>query len=655
MKLTVFIVRGIASVVILSGIIGVYWFGSTGQDGLQRDDTILRASLAAHGTNKNELSMLTLIREQNETIARMSSLLHHATVATKSSSTSSSNGLTSLHEDHDKSADASVESKDNSIVKGGLLHTHALMMTKKEQEIERKDHEIALLKERISSLSSKSHQLISPQQQQPQQSPQPPAHYATYDHHAGGVSAPQGGQVGEECEAKYGYQLVTEWKKAKQVWCAPDSSSSSSSSESPSSLTCYPYHQQHKKLDGRGADMFCVAENMFVDFSKVEGGISHAVGMAKLGKYLKYKKGALFSPSCKKTSYYRPSLFMPHNAAQMSAFQDASESTSHSNVQVEDTPTYLLARDEDCENSFHSTADFTNMHLVSHVIDQDPASQQVILWDQHKDGPYTELISKTFAGGKKLLRPRDYQNKVVKFKKLIFHLESPAGLIFPKVARPGQLRCKSTWLFTSYAERVLRSFNLWNVAPPRVPHATMLIRNRTPTKNVGRIMSNQKEVEGVLREGNMMTHQVVDTAKLPFGEQLQIIRATNILIGVHGAGLMLILFAADEAVLLEVHPSYRQDRHFRHASRMVGHSYIPIRSMKRETCHGSSDNVEVPLEEFRAALDSAVRLARQFDTGISECGLKCPSEILALDRSLDPYYSKLGVRKTGSVNTKFPC
>lgn len=33
---------------------------------------------------------------------------------------------------------------------------------------------------------------------------------------------------------------------------------------------------------------------------------------------------------------------------------------------VQDTPTYLLARDEDCENAFHSTADFVSQfhHFV---------------------------------------------------------------------------------------------------------------------------------------------------------------------------------------------------------------------------------------------------------------------------------------------------
>ena len=40
-------------------------------------------------------------------------------------------------------------------------------------------------------------------------------------------------------------------------------------------------------------------------------------------------------------------------------------------------------------------------------------------------------------------------------------------------------------------------------------------------------------------------------------------------------GLMFVMFAADEAVLVELHPSYRQDRHFRHAARMTGKIAYP--------------------------------------------------------------------------------
>lgn len=108
---------------------------------------------------------------------------------------------------------------------------------------------------------------------------------------------------------------------------------------------------------------------------------------------------------------------------------------------------------------------------------------------------------------------------------------------------------------------------------------------------------------------------------------------------------------------------------------MTGKVYMPLRSTSRETCVGSSDNVKVPIDEFSRAIDGALRIARyiliqflyylhhcnyifpyhrQFDDGISECGLVCPKEILALDSRLDNFYTD-EFRKGRSINTQFPC
>jgi protein O-GlcNAc transferase len=179
-----------------------------------------------------------------------------------------------------------------------------------------------------------------------------------------------------------------------------------------------------------------------------------------------------------------------------------------------------------------------------------------------------------------------------------------------KVSRPDPLRCQNTGLFQGYRKFVLQAFNLLDVAPPAIPTVTLTLRHRYPGKNVGRVLKNEKEVVGVLKEGNMMNLNVVDTAKMSFYEQLKLVRSTNILIGVHGAGLMFIMFAAEEAILIEIHPSYRQDRHFRFAARMTGKIYMPLRSLQRETCIGTSDDVVVPVGEFRILMDGAVRLAR---------------------------------------------
>ena len=70
----------------------------------------------------------------------------------------------------------------------------------------------------------------------------------------------------KECENKYGMQLADLWAARREVWCQDTTTPNEADK---SQLICYPYHQEHKKRDGRGPDMFCEATNMFIDFSKV--------------------------------------------------------------------------------------------------------------------------------------------------------------------------------------------------------------------------------------------------------------------------------------------------------------------------------------------------------------------------------------------------
>lgn len=209
-----------------------------------------------------------------------------------------------------------------------------------------------------------------------------------------------------ECEARYGLELVDSWRKNEEVWCEAPAGEGDSTMKSE--LKCYPYHQAHKKLDGRQADLFCEATNFVIDFSKVSGEVVGKGKPSKGSEYLAFSEGSLLS-SCRKTAKYQERLFMPHHArqvgttvvhctaskrspdlshrsaysrllhahtptltinvllrgtVQMRSFLPASSLEHSSTV---DTTTYLLARDEDCENSFHSTADFVSV-LPSRVM-----------------------------------------------------------------------------------------------------------------------------------------------------------------------------------------------------------------------------------------------------------------------------------------------
>jgi hypothetical protein len=343
-----------------------------------------------------------------------------------------------------------------------------------------------------------------------------------------------------DCSNRYGRGLLSHWKGTGQEWCSAPTSGNKFGDLPPGSVTCYPYHQTHKKLDGRPPDMFCEGRNIAIDFTKVSGAISTSGKPPKGSQYLQFREGNTIA-NCQKTAAFKDNLFMPHQKLQLGrgGFSTASasmggKSSVHVDEVVEKT-TYLLARDEDCENTFHSTADFMNMYFVMSLLGLEAKEQQVLLWDKFGDGPYAELIQKAFSPAtSSLLRHTQYGQRVVLFKRVVWHLESPAGLIFPRVANPDPMRCHNAGLFVAYRKYVLQSFGLYNQLPPTVPSITVSLRRRTKAKNVGRVMGNEAEVEAVLREGNMLSYQMVDFGGMSFGDQLRAIRSTNILVGIHG-------------------------------------------------------------------------------------------------------------------------
>lgn len=72
-----------------------------------------------------------------------------------------------------------------------------------------------------------------------------------------------------DCEDRFGLSLVSKWRENRQIWCAD--SSRYKDTRGGSELVCYRYHQHHKKREGQGVDVFCVAKNFVIDFSKVLG------------------------------------------------------------------------------------------------------------------------------------------------------------------------------------------------------------------------------------------------------------------------------------------------------------------------------------------------------------------------------------------------
>uniref|UniRef100_A0A7S3JQK9 EGF domain-specific O-linked N-acetylglucosamine transferase n=1 Tax=Aureoumbra lagunensis TaxID=44058 RepID=A0A7S3JQK9_9STRA len=437
----------------------------------------------------------------------------------------------------------------------------------------------------------------------------------------------------EECEYNFGAGLVAQYRKSKETWCQG----------LEANLECYSKRLEYNP--GK-TGIFCVGKNIVIDFAKVHGERQTKKQARGANSYLTFTDSAT-SADCKRTKHWNSGILMKHMSAQLRNFPAAAYKNYDEDRKG---TTYLMARDEDCENMFHSTADFLNAFLVGQVLNLDWHQVHLLLWDRHPDGPFFDLIQRSYSKKQQIYRPQNFGSKKVRFEHLIFHLESPASIIFPKVAGPkGIMRCFRSSLWLGYKDHILASFGLLHIQPPNNPKILLSVRRRTPAKNVGRVFADEKQLTSVLNKGQAMQFEVIDFGSISFAQQLEKVRRTNILIGAHGAGLMHTIFLAEEAILLEIHPSYRLDRHFRLAARMAGKIYLPMRSMQPVSCSGTSDAIPIDSKQFESVLDAALRIARAFDDGIAECGLSCDLRLLALDpgASVPP--------GTKPLTTRFPC
>jgi len=388
----------------------------------------------------------------------------------------------------------------------------------------------------------------------------------------------------QKCEKHLGLSVVNTYLEKTSDWCG------NSSDNSLSWLRC-----SYVDFPWQKSGLMCEGRNVTIDLTKIH----------KFDKFVEPKKAdphLNFDPQatklmCDKTSHWKEERLMPIMKRQLSDKNDAVlyDSTyrpPEHHVRIGET-TYLMPRDADGDNMFHVSADLMNMEVVYRVMGLNGHDVQVVIWDKLPLYSYIDLIERAFNGGKRLVNLQDLltldsTRQTIVFEHLVFHLESPAANVheFVTLAFPKQepMQCRTSSLWRAYQQRVLCAYNLWQASPPSVPHLTLSIRQRTSKKNVGRVLANQKELETVFMEGNMLTWQTVDLADMSFKEQINVMRKTNVYVGIHGAGLILIMFTAEESILLEIHPNYRRDRHFRHVTRLSGRIYMPLRSSQTPTC-----------------------------------------------------------------------
>ena len=169
-------------------------------------------------------------------------------------------------------------------------------------------------------------------------------------------------------------------------------------------------------------------------------------------------------------------------------------------------------------------------------------------------------------GGDGPYGPDQPLGRVVCFKDLLLPLlpRMVFGLYYSTPVIPG---CSSSSLLASFSSHLLSSLHL----PPPRPHSLLRLTLLSRDTKYRRIVNEGEVVAALEATGRYRVTLAAFTAATPFPAQLEVVGDTDVLAGLHGAGLTHLLFLPPWGQLVELYDC--EDQCYRELARARGVGY----------------------------------------------------------------------------------
>jgi len=240
---------------------------------------------------------------------------------------------------------------------------------------------------------------------------------------------------------------------------------------------------------------------------------------------------------------------------------------------------FILNRNQDSPNLLIGGAGFINAFSLMHLLRIKPENIQILFIESmiiNKDPFYNLFKNIISRGGKPLYARNLNNNKIYHVSKAIFvpiNWDSP---VFCKARTPNCLKISKTYKIllesiykymkipeffdeTYYDKEIFLYPKSFKNSKLNEYKKYMTIQWRKPwpknRKNQKRILGNGEEMleklDSVLLKEKFLI-RLVDTARLSFEQQISIMRKTNYLLGIHGAGMFLSIFLPHKSIAHEI-------------------------------------------------------------------------------------------------------
>jgi protein O-GlcNAc transferase len=279
------------------------------------------------------------------------------------------------------------------------------------------------------------------------------------------------------------------------------------------------------------------------------------------------------------------------------------------------TPKYtILIKREGSSNLWHCLLEIFSTSLTLNILQMgqtadstfsttpNTSNTQVVLLDDHTDGPFFDLWS--IFTNQSIRRLKDLPP--TSFENIILPLAGGSNPLWQTDYSRDGASCNTSTLLRTFSRRVLDHYGI-PAQPRQGSDITVTFIDRMKT----RVLLNHTEyLEDVKSSFPNVIIQEVDFETISFKEQLQVLRQTDILVGVHGAGLTHAMFLPPRSSVVEILPPQVDIKVFENLASLLDHSYFSVRSSKRSDTSPEVDWHQEPVsldrEKFVDVLDIAL-------------------------------------------------
>ena len=253
--------------------------------------------------------------------------------------------------------------------------------------------------------------------------------------------------------------------------------------------------------------------------------------------------------------------------------------------------TVLVHRDPATKNFWHSLMDVFSLTLTLDVLRmainpatnkpfysiEDMEKTQVLIVDDYEEGPNYELWN--MMAKKPVVRAIDTRNLTIDPEHIIVPLSGSGNPFWQGDWEVHS--CEHSTLLDTFRRRVLDFYSIDQEPDTRDRPITVTILHRKGSRRLKDLPRYSEKLQALFPAVRI---QLVEFAERPLLEQLTIIRNTDVLAGVHGAGLTHAMFLPPESAVVEIEPPDMTFRGFRSLAKLGGHQYF--------SSHGQTDEGE---------------------------------------------------------------